>query len=134
MSQFTQQGQHVEELAKLTREEVEEALRLARLGLHRYRTDQSDLAMRLAACEARIEEQERLKLQWQDLAEQAPERITRVLERIEGLEKELAREERKPRAAQKSTAKVLKEAKIALLMARIKNGDMKALEELRGML
>lgn len=129
MTGLTPAGQHVEDLARLTKGELEEGLRLARLGLARHRADTAELDQRLAACDARIEEQHRLKERWEDLAEQAPERVTRALARIAALE-----EEQRSSARKVATPSQVRAALVERLSARIANGDMEALKELKGLL
>lgn len=129
-SGLSPQGERVEELATLTRQEQEERLRLLLLALNRVRADGAHVAERVAASRRRIAEEEESVLRYQRLAAESPGEA----ERLEGLVAEERRGLEKVRHVERESASAKRTREVESLGARAAAGGpdgARALQELR---
>lgn len=114
----------------VTRDDLKEGIRVNEALLKTARGDVECLENRLANADGRIAEQIRLKEQWREFADTAPERIERITAALAHQRRLLAefREPERPERAGISQAN--REERVAALSARLAKGDQTALAEL----
>ncbi len=121
------------EIGVVTRDDLKDGIRVNEALAKTAQGDLDYLANRLAACDERIEFQERLKDQWREMAASAPERLERLHTKLAQQRLALERMDAAspPRAKSPTAPSALnREARIRALTDRIAKGDMTAIAEL----